>query len=402
MKTMMKKCGVYAAFAVVLLVMAALVTGCPESSGYQFPAGTGYQPPAGMGSVRLIFNETIERATILPDNVTISNFQEFVLTFTAVSGGAVTPAAPITRDNAHRNDAIDLVPGVYSLVVVARLTEGDAATAAATWSNSSINITAGNTTALAITLRPYDPATSSGTGTFAWTITNSITGGISSIGAGSQMSLTTLAGAAVDLPPPAAPATPAIWSLTTVGNWNNTTGVVFPSNYYYVDITLIVNGATRNFRHVLHLYQNMKSTFNYAFTDDHIGVELITFTPTITYTHPTDNPPLIGVGKVSSNAVSGTGTADDPYLLSLTDNNYPSDLIISVTNVGTFTGGIKYYHGTTLLKTGSPLTLDTGSTPPAPFDAAGGPHQIMVEGIVGASNGAPYYAEIFIKVDEDL
>jgi len=399
MRTMMKKCGVFATFAAVLLVMTALVTGCPASD----PDSSGYQPPVGMGSVRLIFNETIERATILPDNVTISSFPEFVLTFTAVSGGAVTPATPTTRDNAHRNDAIDLVPGVYSLVVVARLTAGSAASAAATWSNSSINISAGNTIALAVTLRPYDPATSSGTGTFAWTITNSITGGISSIGSGSQMSLTTLAGAAVDLPPPATPSTPAVWDLTTAGNWNNTTGVVFPSNYYYVDITLKVNGVTRNFRHVLHLYQNMKSTFSYIFTDDHIGVELIQFTPTITYVHPTDTVPTIGTAPITfaspPNIVVGSGTAAAPYLISLADDpsTAPIGLTITVSNSATFTGGVKYYLGSTVLSAVSSLTINT-STASAPFDAVGGPYQITVEGTVGATNGVPYYTEIFVKV----
>jgi len=385
MRTMIKKCGVYATFAAVLLVMAVLVTGCPES----VPGTSGYQPPAGMGSVQLIFDENIARATILPDTATIASFQEFVLTFTAVSPGTGVTPAPITRTYATRNNAIDLVPGEYDLEVVAYLIASDATSAAAVWSSdpsTPLDISSGNTTTLTITLKPYDPATSTGTGTFAWAITNSITGTLES---GSKISLMTLAGG------------------TTITGWTdvdlenagtsitNATGVTIPSNYYYVDITLKVNGVTRNFRHVLHIYQNMKSTFSYAFTNDHIGVTLITFTPTINYTHPTDTPPTITTSTTSVNGVQGIGTAISPYMLSLTDATNPNNLTITVNNAGTFTGGVKYYLGSTVLSSTSPYTINISA---APFNAVGGPYQIMVEGTVGTTNGVPYYTEIFVKV----
>jgi len=403
MKTKMKKCGVYAAFATVLLVMAALVTGCPES----VPGSSGYQPPAGMGAVQLNFNEKIERATILPDSVTIASFPEFILTFTAAGGGASTQT--ITRTNATKDDPINLVQGSYNVVVVARLIAGDATSAAAVWSSPTgtpLAINAGTVTPYPIALKPYDPAAASEPGKFAWTITNSITGGIGSIGAGSQMSLTTLAGGGVTLPSPdggVTPGDPAEWNLTIAGNWNNATGEVFPSNYYYVDITLIANGVTRHFRHVLHIYQNMKSTFNYTFTNDHIGITSITFTPDITYVPPTDNAPTIVPAAISTaspvNGVAGNGTVATPYLISLADApaTAPIGLTITVSNSTTFTGSVKYYLGSTVLGSGASLTINT-STAAAPFNATGGPYQITVEGTIGATNGVPYYTEIFVKV----
>jgi len=381
MRTMMKKCGVYATFAAVLLVMAVLVTGCPESA----PGTSGYQPPAGMGSVQLIFNETIERATILPDTATIASFQEFVLTFTAAGGGAVT-VGPITRTYAARNTPVNLVPGSYSVQVVAHLTAGTPASAAAVYTSPAgtpLSIVATNVTPITITLKPYDPATSTGSGTFAWNITNNITDALDT---GSEMKLTTLAGGTV-----------TGWTdidLTVPGNLTNATGVSIPSNYYYVDITLIVNSVPRDFRHVLHIYQNMKSTFSYTFTDSHITTT-VTFTPDITYVHPTDTPPSISAAAISAtpNPLAGTGTVNDPYVLSLTDTDYPTGLTITVSNNATFTGGIKYYVNSTAIT--PPGTISTSS---APFNAVGGPYQIMVEGTVGATNGAPYYTEFFVRV----
>jgi len=243
MKTITKKCGVYATCAAVLLVMAALVTGCPA------PESSGYKPPVGMGAVQLNFDKNIARATILPDTVVIGDFDQFILTFTAAGGGAVTPA-PIKRLNtsaAVRNATVTLTPGTYDLSVVAYLEEDVDESAAAVWSSPAgtpLNITAGNTVSENIILKPYDPLTDSGNGTFAWQIHNNING---TLATDSEMTLTTLAGGAaggdwIDL------------DLTDNDSFENTIGVFVFSNYYYINIVLKVNGVMRNFRHVLHIY----------------------------------------------------------------------------------------------------------------------------------------------------
>jgi hypothetical protein len=387
MKTMMKKCGVYAALTAVLLVMAALVTGCPVSA----PESSGHKPPAGMGSVRLIFDENIARATILPENATINSFAEFVLDFTAVGGtGAVTQSG-ITRTLAARNTPVNLVPGSYDVQVVARLTAGVATSAAAVWTSGAgtpISVVASNPQTLNVTLKPYDPADATLPGTFAWDIDSSQL--TDPIEIGSEMKLTTLAGAAAG----------GSWSdidLTIPANLTNTTGVSVLSNYYYVDITLVVNGVTRNFRHIVHIYQNMKSTFSYAFTNNHINV-VVTITPDIIYVHPSDNPPVVQLTTTSGKTIVGNGAADSPYILSLTGNTRPNNLTINVTNVAAFSGGVSYYLNATQLGTGSPFAIPTTT----PFDAAGGPYQISVVGLSGAASPTPYSTEIYIVVDADL
>jgi hypothetical protein len=385
MRTLTKNRG-FIAVSAVLLLSAILVTGC--SNDIEKPD---YRPPVGMGAVRLLFNENVSRATILPVGATINDFEQFILTFTANGGGAVTQM--VTRLNtsaAVRNATIDLVPGNYDVTVVAYLIEDDTASAAATWSSAStLDISSGGISTLTITLEAYDPATSTGNGKFAWVITNS-TGG--TIQAGSKIALTTLVGGAV-----------LGWTdvnLATPGNWNNSASpVTIPSGYYYVDITLIVNGTTREFRHVLHIYQNYTSTFSYTFTTDHIGVELWTLTPTINFTPPTDTgkvPVLTVAENASLNTLNGAGTAANPYILSLSDNGEPDDLTITVTNNATFSI-ITYYLNKASLGTGTTFSIDFSTAPfdAAPFDAAGGPYQITVEGIIGTT---PYITEMYFTV----
>jgi hypothetical protein len=370
-----------------------LVTGCtnPTSGGPK-----AYQPPEGMGAVQLNFDKNIARATILPDDADITFFNEFVLEFTAAGGGAVTIPS-ITRSQATKDNPVDLVPGQYNLLVIAYLTTAAAipSTAAAVWSSdiTPLNITPGNTTSQTITLKPYDPDDPVATepGTFAWEIDNKITGKITS----AKMTVKDLTGTTV-----VETWNPVIFNVmdpTWVGM-----GSIF-SGYYYVDIELIVSGVQKNFRHVLHIYQNFTSTFKYEFTDNHIGVVEASCTPKIIYVHPEDNPPVLSVAKVTSlNILQGTGAAATPYLLSLSDLTLPSDLTITVDNAGTFTGGIEYFNGTASLALlvgvgGDTLEIDSSV---APFDTVG-TYQVLVVGTIGTTNGIPYEKEIFIKVVED-
>jgi hypothetical protein len=178
--------------------------------------------------------------------------------------------------------------------------------------------------------------------------------------------------------------------------WINTTGVNIKSNYYYVDITLVVGTApdtiTKNFRHVLHVYQNMTSTFTYIFTDDHIGggqaQAKVSFTPKIVYEHPKDNPPKVTVTS-STGAVPGTdGSEKNPYILSLADD---TALALTVTaTTGTYSS-VAYFNGSTSLTLTSGNIIDSTV---GPFDEHG-KYSVTV---VGTQDGIPYDTEIFIQV----
>jgi len=392
MRTLTNKRGIIAAAAVLLLLTAMLVTGCSDSAAVEKP----YTPPAGMGAVILNFNKNIARATILPNEADIDSFAEFILTFTADSlGTGVTQT--ITRANTDaltRNAPINLLAGVYDLQVVAHLTASDPTSAAAVFSDSSINISTGQTTSLNITLKPYDPADATEDGTFAWNITNSITGTIS---VGSKMSLTKLDNSTVtgwkdvDLDTPA-----------NTSNFSDTTGIPIPSGYYYLDITLIVNSQTRIFRHVVHIYQNLKSTFAFEFTNAYVAVRII-FTPTITYSNPDDDPPVLAVVKAGGGGTLGAsdGSLASPYILSITGTTYPSSITVTVSNFSTaFSGGsiIGSFKGISVAPTPT-SDVFTLSTSASPFNVAGGPYQFAVTGI--KADDSAYISVIFISIEAD-
>jgi hypothetical protein len=273
---------------------------------------------------------------------------------------------------------------------------------AAIWRSGAgtpLPITVSNVTPVTITLKPYDPTDPDVTenGTFAWKITNQITSVIPTSFTSAKMTVKDLTGAILS-----ATTTPAItWTnpivLNTsapVTNWTNTTGVSIMSGYYYVDIELIIDGATKYFRHVLHIYQNFTSTFEYIFTDDHIGVTGVTFTPLIDYEHPKDNPPTVAVAPSSSSNFTvaiGDGSWTDPYLLSLSGLTLPKELEITVTYLGT----PEFYYGSTLLGSGASLIIPAT----APFNTVG-TYQVLVVGTATA-DGKPYEKEIAIKVVDD-
>jgi hypothetical protein len=171
-----------------------------------------------------------------------------------------------------------------------------------------------------------------------------------------------------------------------------------------VNITLVVGAETRTFRHVLHIYQNMTSTFTYTFMDDYIGVTTIDITPTITYVHPTDNPPILAVaasGAANGN-LSGTGTVTDPYMLSFGATPPASaveadEITITVTATnGTYATITGLFKGAVQTPPGPGFNVFTLTGGTAPFDVAGGPHQFSVTGIT--SDGDAYSGEVFIMI----
>jgi hypothetical protein len=372
MKTKMNKCG-YVIVTAALLAMVVLVTSCLEGP-------LGYTPPAGMGSVQLNFNQAIQRETILPDGATtIDVFTGGIrLQFTAVSGGAVS-SGNVDRTVATRNDPVNLAPGIYSLIVTGYVGASytQAAATFSTGPGGNITVIEGVNAPYLVTLTAYDPSAGTESGKFSWSITNSVTGLTSA-----TMTVTTLAGGATAI---------VGYDLLATGALVNSESLL--EGYYYVDFTLITGAATRTFRQVLHVYRYFDSVFVYEFTNDHIGIQMGNFSTSMNFTPPKDNPPewSVDTNDTVNDTVNGSGTYPSPYIMSLTGDDEPEDIIITITNGATFTDGIAWFLGSnpTPIGTSASYTFDDTD-----FTLAG-VYQITVRGLIGTK---PYAAEIYIKV----
>jgi len=386
MKTMMKKCGRMRAYAGVCaaVALAALVTSCTNPGA---PGGKDdIQLPEGMGAVRISFNDTVKqsRATILPGTTNTGNFLGgYELTFTAIMPGTGTTKT-VTLGSGETTANITLVAGEYDLEVIAYLTTLGS-DPVASYSNSSIIITAGSSQNLIVTLQPID---NQGNGTFAWTLTNGITPeavttaemNITKIGTSTPLNVSLN-----DFKTSPAVAVAGTQSLA--------------SGYYYVDFSFTVAGITNNFRHILHVYENMTSTFTYTFSNAHFSIGMVRVT-NITYTHPTPTPPTLNVtagsGSVQT-AVLGSGTLAAPYKLSNNGGSSTTnaDIIeVEVTNAGSFASLEGWFMGAVVTETSGVFTLNGTS-----LTASSVPYQFTVTG--KDTNGKPSITEIFITIVAD-
>jgi hypothetical protein len=385
MKRLTKKCGIITAVATLLLLTAMLI-GC--SNGTTVTEKENYTPPAGMGYVRLNFNNTVGRATTLPDVVLISFFKAFKLQFTptaTVAGGAAKTVT--VTDSAKLGEAIDLIPGSYDLTVIAytdyddqtEIASNPAATGDAT---SELTIAIGVPESATVVLKLYDPSVGSGNGKFAWNITNSINSAISA----ASMVVTEIGGSVVYTHPSL---------LTAFGSATITGSTNIPAGYYFVDFSLTVGGKPRDFRHILHIYQNMTSTFGYEFSDGSFDITTGKVSSGITYEEPT----VVSPPALSS---SGALTENQTFPISLAAaSGTPVDII--VTNFAIY-DSIDWFvnFGMTALGAGlsasdtvdyDTLTID-GAT--APFDTKG-TYLLTVQGI---KDGIPYGTFIRLEIDD--
>jgi predicted small secreted protein len=408
MRAMMKKRGISAAFVAVLLVTAALITGCPNpESGVKEK-----EPPLeeGMGGVKISFNDTVEqpRATIMPGDQTISSFNGgFRLFFTAVGSGTNKTEDVIYGET----PTIPLAAGTYNLLVLAYKDAGKTQPAAS-YRQDSINVAAGSTQVIAITLTAI--ADGALDGTFSWNITSTIT---ATLVTSAIMTFTPIGLGAVPTPP-----SEDLTSLFQTQGQPISGTKNLKSGYYYVDFVLVVDGKTNNFRHILQVYQNMTSTFTYTFMNSHFSIGMIRFTPTPTYTHPVDIIPAFSIAfdSIALNAPDGTGVIApppppagtyDPYKVSLTDDDYPDTIIITMSNRAAF-ASVKGTFGTIDVDEddsvdGNPgygvFTLKLNEPRFVALVARPEPYQFTVTGtttvVAPATAGKSYgSAEIFFKV----
>jgi hypothetical protein len=390
MKTKVRNYSVCALAAAVLLAAVMLVTGCPAEPS----TDAGYKPSPGMGAIQLKFGP-IARATTLPEDADENWFALFGLEFQPWSGGTTIPGQSVSVKYYTLTDLaapIDLVPGDYILEVIGYASEdngvgeGPAATA-----TLNFTIVLGTPLPQTITLKAYDPIASTEEGMFAWKINSTLTDPIASI----FMNVTNIAGTVT-----------AITNRNITTELTNDVGVALAAGYYYVVFSLTTEGGiVREFRHVLHIYQNMTSTFTYTFTDEKLGViesvETEEFTLTIEVDPFEDFAPTWTVS-----AGTGAGTEVSPLIISLTGETAPITGAITVTNYNDYDGedeghaytAVQWYCNGANLATSAIGGVLTIINTVAPFTAAG-TYQLKITGLVGV---VPYEAEdVFIQVIED-
>jgi hypothetical protein len=394
--------------AVVLLVATILVTGC-------FSEPEGYTPPDGMGSVRLSLDidNPNARASFLP-GTTLDTFQQFELNFLP---GGTNPGTAKTEywDNRagtqKRSGTVSLVPGDYTLEIVAYMTYSEAdppapSQPAATGTYEYVDddvtyyvftVSSGtDNQTIGVTLRAYDPNDTGnpGNGTFSWNITN---GGITNLNT-ATMTLTRIG--------TAGSVGPINLMGTGTEGWINTRTV--PVGYYYVDFVINAgvapNVIIRNFRHILHIYLGQTTTVTYTFNDSVLG--LVTYNVVVTiidYEPLTPIPPEVQINGAPPTVVPEKGEV--PVSIG------GAAVVLSVSNAAAFTYKdlndddviqIAWFYGSAPLAamvTDGVLTINTAVG--SPF-ATVGRYAVTVVGTTppgtGPYDGAPFSTEIFLVV----
>jgi hypothetical protein len=261
MKTLKRNQGIIAIAAILLLLSGLLVTGCESD----IPTGESYTPPAGMGAVRLNLNRTGFR-TITTDT-TIADFDEIVLTIYDSGGIMVGSPTSINPDpDTGICDPIPLDPDFYRLEVTALIGFADAAY----WESS----TAGTYT-VEVTLNKIEPVDvvlkgivdGIGQGTFAWDITDDLSIAI----VVAKIDFQQLGGSSSG-------------SLDLTGPYAFNDSEDFDSGFYVLDFVFEIADTSKiSFRQILHIYNELTSTFTYTLTDSHFGITSGSIEKTVTF-----------------------------------------------------------------------------------------------------------------------
>jgi hypothetical protein len=390
---MMKKSGVVAALTVAVLVMALLVTiGCqePPLTGGPEAVAIGANPEKGV--VRLNFGNNTGKRTVMPAD---PGFVRIELVFTDSSSATfpdVITGSPITMP-ATISPAIELDPGTYTMTVTAYSAWTDATTntpvAFATTATgggitsdkdigggTGFTIIADQTTDIDVELKPRPAVAASGNGTLSWAIN---IGGISK----------TILAASMTIRDYAAPSA-AVGQPISIQAGNSSR--VIPSGYYWLDFSITSDDNKKIIaRDLAHIYYNMTSPLSITFTDADFYPAIPSQGGEIKYLHPQDQEfTILPESGASANPVDGDGTAGDRLKLSLSDNIYPRDMILTLVNASDFSS-YSWQYGANILESTAVFGVDIADTY---FDEEG---DCMVT-LVGEKGGAPYTLRIYFHI----
>jgi len=256
MKMRTKKCGVFAALAVALLVMAALITTCAD------PVGSGdltvsqdrsdsadFTPPPGMGYIRLnIVSEGSNARTVLPTApVSWNRYTVIVkksLDSTVVFNQTVLPANLAT--------AVVVVPDTYIVEVQGFVAATDTVPAAVGITNNvSVVASASNTATVNMRGIVNNATFTGGSGTFTWSFAYTSAGSPDSV----TMTVTNWGTQTATIP--------ATLTGADVTGTGATGSESLPSGYYYVAVTLAkAKHQSQTYLEILHVYNSMTSTYS--------------------------------------------------------------------------------------------------------------------------------------------
>jgi hypothetical protein len=237
----------------------------------------------------------------------------------------------------------------------------------------SVTVTEDQVTTIPITLKPI---VTTGDGKFTWTINDT---------------LTHITSGTITISPLSGGTAEQVIPLTTTASAPGELGVphtlTLSSGYYQVEIAVKQNTVPITFQHILHIYQNQTSTFEYTLKD---GLFIFTGGIGAPWTYEgTDKPPQLkvddAVEPVKDNETvtrAYTSLSGTPLEIQLT-NAGDYDTVTWYCNSVTFTTGIA--SGT--------LTID-GAT--APFDRV----RIYVLTVEGIKDSTRYTTLITIELEE--
>jgi hypothetical protein len=406
-----------AVFVAVLVVTAALIAGClnpvPVPDGWD-----DLKPQPGKGAVRLVIGNSSAR-TILPDEYELEDFYRVEVKFNSATPSLVRTVQVSPIGNSAALNIDDLAIGSYTSVVATAYTaytdpttNKPAASATTATSNGGItgNLTVAATTdtdpigttgftiadgdelELSVTLRLITP---NGTdeGTLKYTVDlsgitrtiNSATMTATKVGTGEN------------------PASPT--SLNTAGPKTTDSSMTLKSGYYWLNFDITAAGSSSiKFRELVHIYQNMQSTLNRTFTEDHLYVPIVTpptggSTGSITYEDPKEKfPSSITVEVETGLRDGGNGTSEaTAIILSLTESEVdddvfePNSVSLKITNPGSMADIVWWAFGFLL---GDDTDTIVISTDEEPFDV---PIVIPIS-VSGRVDGTMYDAIIYVKI----
>jgi len=290
-----RKYGVFAALAFVLLLTAALITSCVDPiglGGLQAPKkGNDFQPPEGKSYVRLNFGDSNGR-TIMPATIAdAEGFTAFTVLFVNTSGSPTLDAGTTAYNYAQLTaKTYEVMSGQnYNITVNAYMSaytgSGDVIAASGTAQTGVIS------TDKSVPIPLVGVTSGTGTGTFAWNVT--YTGGFSGFNT-ATMGLEQIVGGS----------TFTTKDLKTATSGSDNT---IASGQYRIVVTLDLDAdhqpEVRTW--VLHIYPGMTSTF----------IETLTVLNNIAYTVTFNN----------NNGIGGSGTASYKHGDNLYGATYPGN-----------------------------------------------------------------------------
>jgi len=227
----------------VTLACLLFFSGCPNH--LSFDEKTETEAPEGMGYFSLHIDGVESSRTIMPD-MPDKDVLFYKLEFTK-SGTTPQSTGPVNHTQVSTPILLDV--GTWNLTVSAYI-DAPGTKMIAQAQVTGIVITSGQTTAKTVQLEPI--ATGSGKGTFSWNIDYPT--GVSA----ASMTIEKTSGGTVG--------TYNFTGATPPASTNSSTSL--DSGYYYVTFNLTMDAKTIERAEVLHVYQNLTSSYTRTFTEE--------------------------------------------------------------------------------------------------------------------------------------